>query len=292
MPITPEQRQKRKNYLGSSDIAAILGFSRWKSSYDVWLEKTDKVADVDDENDAMHAGTRFENGVLDEAEERLGSLIRNTDETPLEFINTELRLMDHPDAILADTQIPVEAKTAGLFGPVVDVWGEDGTDQVPDHVILQAHVHMICTARELCHVIAFIGGRGFGLFHVELDQKIEDAIAGAAQMFWVENVQHDTPPDSQPSIDLLKRVRRQPDSVVDVDPAIVAEWMEARRNRLSAEKIEQNAQTALIAALGDSEAGQCEFGLVTYYEQTRNNKPRPASVSTFRTLRLKQVKGQ
>jgi len=40
MALTTEQREIRRRYLGSSDIAAIFGMSPWKSAYDVWLEKT------------------------------------------------------------------------------------------------------------------------------------------------------------------------------------------------------------------------------------------------------------
>jgi len=44
MSITEAQRIDRKNHLGSSDIPAIMGFSRFSTNkYDVWLEKTGRV---------------------------------------------------------------------------------------------------------------------------------------------------------------------------------------------------------------------------------------------------------
>jgi len=290
MPITEAQRQKRQQYLGSSDIAALLGFSAWRTAHDVWLEKTGRLPDGLEESAAMHAGTRFEGGVLDEAEARLGPIIRNTAHTPLEFINGGLSLIDHPDAILAKTGEPIEAKTVGLFGPVLEPWGEEATDEVPDSVILQDHVHMMCVAKEVCHTIAFIGGQGFRLYRVPRSEAVQEIIAEAVERFWVF-VKSDTPPaDSLPSAAALKRMRRVPGSRVAVDPAVVSEWLAAREARLAAEKVEAAADTRLKVALGDAEAGECDLGVVTYMEQTRHNKAREAFDSVFRTLRFKAKK--
>ena len=35
--------QDRTKYLGGSDIGAILGFSKYRTALDVWLEKTGRV---------------------------------------------------------------------------------------------------------------------------------------------------------------------------------------------------------------------------------------------------------
>ena len=35
--------EERRNYIGGSDIAAILGMSRWKTPLKLWLEKTGEV---------------------------------------------------------------------------------------------------------------------------------------------------------------------------------------------------------------------------------------------------------
>ena len=47
MPITDEQRERRKTRLGSTDIAAILGVDHFRTAYDVYLEKTDKLEEIE-----------------------------------------------------------------------------------------------------------------------------------------------------------------------------------------------------------------------------------------------------
>jgi len=69
--ITEEQLKQRENHVGSSDMAAIMGVDPWRSSADVWFEKTGKLKEQA-ETEAMYLGNKLEGGVLDFAEEKLG----------------------------------------------------------------------------------------------------------------------------------------------------------------------------------------------------------------------------
>lgn len=267
MPITEAERQKRKGYIGSSDMAAILGLSKWKNAYDVWLDKTRKVDDEDIQSEAAEAGTIFEPGVINWAEKELGPLDRN-----VEIIVAEFHLIDHLDAQKIDGKEPVEAKTAGLFGPLSEDWGEGGTDELPDSYIVQCHHHMICTNKEICYVPAFLGGRGFVMFHVNKDQTIADTVMEAALDFW-DHVEADDPPANiVPSVEFVKRLKRIPDKVVDLDPDLVTVYDEAKDKIKWAEAIKDDAYAALITALGDAEAGLLPDGsMMTFFEQARKD---------------------
>ena len=50
----------RKKGLGGSDIAAILGISKWSSAIDIWLQKTNQKFDETIENEAMTWGKILE----------------------------------------------------------------------------------------------------------------------------------------------------------------------------------------------------------------------------------------
>lgn len=284
MGITAEQRIERRNHIGSSDMAAILGLDPFKTAYDLWLDKTGRVTDIE-ETPAMYAGKRFEDGVLDFAQDKLGALSRNQrrvlEGTPLAA---------NIDAVLDAAQEPVEAKTVGLFGPVRDWWGDDGTDQVPDRVIIQTHVEMLCLESKpsVCHVPAFIGGRGFAMFHVPRNEQICDVIVRRAVEFWQQNVQGDTPPDgSAASLQIVKLLKREPKKIVNVAPELVKAWLEAKEIESDAKKAKEAAEAQVLAALSDGEAGLCgELGAITYYETTR--KGYEVKETTYRTLRHKQ----
>lgn len=285
MPITQEQREQRKHFLGSSDMAAVLGVSPWKTGYDVWLEKTGRLVDVEvEENPAMKAGNVFENGVLDAAEERYGHLLRNH-----RAVCPGTHIAANIDAVVEADRVPVEAKTVGLFWKTNEWWGDEGTDQVPDRVLIQCHVHLLCLGNgaEVCHVPAFIGGRGFVFFEVPKKEDLLKIIRERGERFWTEHVMANTPPkDSKASLEVVKRIRRQPESVANVDPALVDTWNDAKEAAKIADTAENDAKTAVLQALGEAEAGLCgELGAVIYFEQSR--RAYEVKETTFRVLRHK-----
>ena len=281
MPITTRQRELRRNHLGSSDMAAILGVSPYSNAYNIWLDKTGQLEEQP-ANDAMVAGNRFESGVLEFAEGQLGKLRKGGVRT-----NKTYYLKSHMDAVVIEPQEPVEAKTGGLFGPLVGNWGEPETDEVPEWVIVQCHVHMMCmNDTDVCHVPTFLGGRGFNMYHVYRDHDICDAIADHAVDFWENHVVNRVPPPNEiPSLSVIKRIRHTPDKITEVDPALVEEWQRSKLARLDAQKLEDIAKAQLLAAIGDAEAatyGDSKKWL-TKYEQVK--KAHEVKESKYRVLR-------
>ena len=301
MPITEQERLNRKGYIGSSDMAAILGFDKYRNACDVFLDKKNRVEDFKP-NEAMEAGTYFEVGVVNWAEVQLGPLRRN-----VELFLKEFHLIDHLDAQVRSSGNPVEAKTAGLFGPLVEEWGEAGSDHLPDRVLIQDHHHMICAERDICHVPAFIGRRGFIMYEVKRDKVIVDTILEAALDFW-DCVENDTPPENiTPSLEFIKRIKRVPEKIVDLDAKLVKDYLDGKDKVKWAEAILEDAKSAMLTALGDAEAGTFALDgksmMLTYFEQCsslidverlRKELPEIAAnytkISKCRVARLKKVK--
>lgn len=289
MPITAEQRERRKHFLGASDIPAVLGVSPFQSAYDIFLQKTQNMAEFDSE--AADAGTRFEAPVMDWAEEQLGPIERN-----IEIVSAKLPfLMVHLDGRLFDGLRPVEAKTSGLFYRLIEdgepgkFWGEPNTDQVPDYVAVQAYGQMYATDTEVCFIPAFLGGRGFNLFHVERREDVMTDIMERCQDFWENCVLKGIPPaDSAPSLDVVKRIQREPGEIVALADELVERWKEAQDAAKIASQAEEAAKATVIAALGAAEDGKCSLGNVTYYLQNRASYV--AKATSFRVLRLVKPK--
>jgi len=285
MPIGNAQKVARQKHLGSSDMAALLGLDHRRNAYDLWLEKTGRLEDQN-ENQAMYAGTMFEDGILNHAENELGKIIRNQYRSAKD---KGLPLGANIDALLVNSGAPIEVKTAGLYGPLVEHWGDAGTDEVPDRVIVQAHVHMICTDQELCHIAAFLGGRGFQMFVVPRDGELSGIIVDRATAFWHNHVESDTPPtDLLPHADIIKRVRRQPETIVTLSQQLVDDWQTAKEALKAAKEEADLRQTAILTALGDAEAGQTEKGMFTHMQQTRAEYT--VKASTYRVARFKVSK--
>lgn len=281
--ITEEQRQLRKKYIGSSDASAVMGVDPYRSKADVWLEKTGRVDDFDG-NDATERGNLLEPVLVDWAERKLGAW------------------MSIHDAMLVDAGGILAANFDGLTDSFIieakttvnsDEWGEAGTDEVPERVIVQTH-HAMRVAGPQCrvaHVPVLMPGfksLDFKMYKVERNDQLADAIADEITRFWNHYVKLDIQPDDfKPSIEVLKRMRRMPGKISVIDRALVEAWERAKLEWKAAEEVKEMAQTALIAALGDAEGG--DFGgekILTYMETAR--KGFTGEPTTFRSLRLKK----
>jgi hypothetical protein len=271
MGITAKQREARKARLGGSDMPALFGLDPYRTGLDVYVEKTAELEELEP-NPAMEVGTFIETGVLHWATQQLGPLKRN------QYRSAEgLPIGSHVDALTMDAaEAPVEAKTAGLLGPLPEGWGEGGTDQIPDHVLVQAQVHILCCSKngsgpEVCHVPALLGGRGFRMYATARNPKLIEMIGHEALEFWAKHVVPRVPPDleryGKVGLEVLQRIKRAPGTSVSVNPALVTDWLEAKAAAKEAKEAAEGAYKAVLAALGDAEGGDTPKGVLTYLAQ-------------------------
>jgi len=267
MTISAEQRTARRQWLGSSDMAAVMGYDPYRNAYDVWLDKTGQLEDWDG-NEATEAGDICEPGLLRYAARILGPIDDN-----VHAALPEAHLGANVDGIVRATGECVEAKSSMLFssgfGHEKNDWGEFGTGDVPARVIIQCHVHVACSGAPVCHVPAIIGHRGVGMYHVPREEALCDLVCDRAKVFWENHVLLGVPPeDMRPSMDSLKRVIRRPmPHTVMIPPELVLQYRKCNRARLDAEKAEEGVKHSVIIALGDAEIGESSEGNVTYKEQ-------------------------
>jgi putative phage-type endonuclease len=285
MTITDKQRLARKTHIGSSDVAAILGLDPFRNAYEVWLDKTGKLDDTQKKGRALSLGTFLEEAILCLSEERLGKITRNQYRTVKDFPI----LAASTDGIVKASGEPVEAKSTNITyrAPATDEWGEEGTDQVPERIILQCTVQMMATESQVCHNPVIIGGRGFVMFRIPFDKDLAAMILDRVSDFWNNNVQKDIPPENcMPSMEFIRRVRREPKSIVKVDDQLIQCWLNARESRLQCQKIEEQAAAEILAKIGTAEAGQYGGGIVSFYEQTR--KAYSVHELKFRVMRIQK----
>jgi putative phage-type endonuclease len=282
MPITEEMVEARRGWIGSSDVAAILGVSKYNNAYGVWLEKTGQLI-PESNSKASKAGNRFESGVLDEAEETLGLIERNVH---LKAAGLPFPLASNMDGQVVATGKPVEGKTAGLFGPLDGEWGDEGTDQIPEPYIAQSQAHLLVSNKELCHVPTFLAGRGFVMFEVPRNEEVIKYIVDRCGKFW-EHVQKGTAPEFKaPPLSVVKRFRRQPNKIIDIPAEKFMVCQQIREHIREAEKAKDQADAELLTALGDAEAGKCSHGTVSY--NLIDRKGYTVAPTSYRSLKFKK----
>ena len=288
---TDKQLNDRKNHIGASDMPAILGLNIYKSAYDVWLEKTQKV-DIKADTVEIKLGQSLESSVLDIAETELGKMERDPEKLEV-TASGGINIVSHLDArLLEPGKPPVEAKTHAIFNRFShEHWGDAGSDDVPDRIVIQCSTQLLCTGSDICFIPALIGGRGYCLFTVHRDQDLINMIADAALDFWNKNVIKDIPPEnSLPSIQYIKKVIRKPKSVIDLtgNEEFVSKWLFTKENLKIAENAAQDAEKKMLMLLGENESATFNNGILTYYEIKNKGYTKEVKPFSYRTAKFKR----
>lgn len=256
--------------LGSSDVAAIVGLSHFKGPWQVWLEKTNQAA-PEPENEAMVLGHLLEPVVLELYAKRMGCKL-------MPGINVVSH--KHPwrraqlDGEVDGAPTGLEVKTAGLLGYVRSgIWGDEGTDQIPQPYLCQAHWQMLIrTDWDRVHVPVLLAGRGLQVFSVERHFEFERWLAGECDRWWLEHVVGKRPPEVDGSDECARYLARiHP-------PKAAAEWLEAtpeidelalqlqavRDQRKALEAREDLGKNRLRSLIGDARGVRGEWGVATW----------------------------
>lgn len=248
MPITPEQRLARRQRLGSSDSAAILGVDPYRSAYDVYLSKIYALGDPEG-REAIEIGNDFEEPLLRWAARELGVEI----ETNVYVDGGDGIRAAQLDALVVGKPQSMEGKTTSL----ADEYGDPGTDQVPDRVIVQTQKQMDLKDLELVWVpvlTARFDRLHRILYRVTRNERLIEMIRNRDREFWEQHVLPRKPPeDSVPSADVIARIERVEGAVAQVDRDLVEAYERAALARKNAELTEDAARAEMLAAAEDAE---------------------------------------
>lgn len=280
----------RKRGLGGSDAAAICGQDRYRSPFEVYLEKIDAPLPDDNMSEAAEWGTILEPIVREVSADRAGVAIE-----PAPY------LLQHPvhDHVLANVDgigtRPVDAssnelfvyegKTAGVW--TAEGWGDDKAPEVPPAYALQGMHYLAVTGFERLLYGVLIGGQRLALRWVDRDQELIDHLMALEADFW-DRVTNRTPPSpdgSKACTDLLAHLYDvNPGSVLTVEPGEVIPFLEARAEAKQIEKAAKAqadaAQNELVVLLGEHELCQDPTGRVLF---TRKEIPATDIAATTRS---------
>lgn len=175
---------ERKSGVGGSDVAAILGLSPFKTSFEVWLEKTNTELPPSpiDELERVHFGRLMEDIIAREYARREGVKVRRRNE-----LVRHARypwMIANPDRLIDGKRCGLECKNVDGMAFRKGDWGEPGTDQAPDEYVLQCQHYMIVFDFPVWHLAACVGGNRLVTFVIERDAELADMIVEAEHEFW------------------------------------------------------------------------------------------------------------
>lgn len=179
----------RTKLLGSSEVAAALGLSRWKTALQLWGEKTGELPSADlSGNEAAEWGTRLEDVVAKKfAEKNSCKLIaykKRFSHKTHPWLSCEL------DRIISGTDELVEVKTCSTYK--LKEWSE--ADSIPQEYIIQVMVALGLSGRKVGHIAVLVGGQKYLEKKITFDQEMYDGIVAKCCDFWYNYVEKKVPP--------------------------------------------------------------------------------------------------
>ncbi len=188
-PRSEEWLEERRNYLGSTDVSAILGLNPYVTPRLVYLDKKGLIPPKE-MNQAMAHGLNLEEYVGKCYARTTGYKIRRSKlyrhkDFPYFAANPDYEVLSiRPRRLL-------ECKTAGYFAG--QVFG-DLQDQVPDQYLIQCSWQMFVTGREFVDLATLIGGQDFRIYTIPRDEELIGMIAEQAYSWWNTYILSECPP--------------------------------------------------------------------------------------------------
>lgn len=261
-PSTDAERREvwladRRTAITGTDVAGILGLSKFASPIDVYLEKVGEAVGTDQEAPQLVWGRRMERTILEAYAVELNAPIVFAPAFSLERVPTNPLFGATLDAHRGDTGEPVDAKNKRFVA--APEWGASGTDQIPLYYVTQLMLQMMVRGKDRAHLAVLVGGNEFRSYTVNFDPETAAMIVDKCTAWWEQHVVTRTPPttDGSPAFGefLKRRFASHTDRVVSADPALreIGRELIASKTALGmAEKHVAKLEQMIKVAIGDN----------------------------------------
>lgn len=244
--------EARRSGVGGSDVAAILGLSKWATPLQVYQQKRGELGDQPD-NPAMRWGRYLEPVVRQAYADETGNEVRVLDQM-LRHPTHEF-MVANLDGFIEPASGPrrvFEAKTART----AEGWGEPGSDQIPQPYLLQVQHYLAVTGFIVADVAVLVGGSDFRIYEVPEDRELQEMMIDAEAEFW-SRVQRGDPPEPVTVADAVARWGRSSRAdIVMADPVALTAVETLRAIKLEREALEASEETAKAAVM--KALGECD----------------------------------
>lgn len=278
---------ERRNGVGASEAAAALGVSPFESPRGLYLRKLGLLPEVE-ETEAMRWGTLLEPVIAREYERRTGNAVVAQQ---LFIRSPDTPMMATVDGMTA-AGYPVEFKA-------VSAWsgrelGEEETDQLPDHWLLQAHQQMLLTSTWRADFAVLVAGQRFRVFTVQRDEFLMEALILGVRGFWRCVETREAPAlDTKADAGVMRALYPGCEGEISLGEdvaAIVDEYEAHGREAREAEADRRECRTWLLEQLGNHAIGRLPDGRVIS-RKVIAMKPKTIEIKGFEYVRLDVRKG-
>ena len=300
-PRIPTRRLTRKQWLafrrfgiGSSDAAACLGEDPFgKTPYALYMEKTGQweAEDLSD-NQAVEVGNDLEEYCARKFASRTGMKVRRD-----HFIrrsNSHPHMLANIDRLTTTSERVVECKTSlGRWALNSDAWGEDGSADVPEHVMLQLTHQMVVMSDTHAFVAALLAKPRFCVYRLPFNRKLANVIIDAERELW-DRIVKGEPPAVTSLADAKRAFPTSRAIEVQASQEIVDDVTKLRMHKTAAASNEKEIETLqgrIAGFMADADTLMHRTTrLLTY--KTVERKGFEVAPSSSRQFRLDKLKGE
>lgn len=246
----------RKAGIGGSDCSAAVGLSRWKSPFQLWSEKTDRIVPTK-AGQAAYWGSLLEPLLraevakrMPEAEVRECPFFLRSKEHPYMLANLDgyVKNSDGSFSVL-------EIKTANAFSAV-----QDWQNGLPIEYYCQVMHYMAVTGMNSAYVAVLLGGNTFEIQKIDRDEDMIQHIIQMEERFWYDYMLKDTPPEATAKDNevLSQLYPKSEEKAVEMPTSardILTDYKKACQDLALAKEAKEQAEAKLKMMLADAEVG-------------------------------------
>lgn len=267
----------RKDGIGASEVATIVGLNPWETPYQLWRRKIGLDAPKQ-ENFAMKAGHYLEDAVAQFWHDETGNDIIKSSVEDFMFVNeAKPYLRVSPDRTYWLKDMPRNDYNKGILECKTTQMSLDAED-LPKHWFVQVQMNLGVAELEQGSLAWLCSGREFGYKNLAFVPDFFAWLVEEVDKFWIDNIQGKQEPTAANVQDILLKYNRHTDGkIVEVNDEIFAAYQDLKevKDELSAiEKQKASLEEKIKMCFGDAEA-------ISYGGQTLATWKAPKPSSKF-----------
>jgi putative phage-type endonuclease len=263
-----EWLELRRQGIGGSDAAAIVGLDRWRSAFDVYADKIGLKPEQPD-NEAMRQGRDLEDYVASRFCEATEKKVRRRN-----------AILQHPEHTFMTANIDrwVVGENAGLECKTTSVLNRAKFSQgeFPPSYYVQCVHYMAVTGAERWYLAVLVLNKAFHMFIIERDEAEVQALIAAEKDFWENHVLKQIPPapdGSESTSEIIKQLFPEAKegftaSLYGYEDKIQA-YLDLDAQIKELEKKKEAIKQELQMAIDEAEIGRAQGYIVEWKNQVR-----------------------
>lgn len=263
--------KERQKGIGGSDVGAIMGVNRWKSPFEVYVDKTEEITEVKESGELSYWGNTLEEVVAREFSIRTGKKVRKNNKQLIHKTN-EFMMGNIDRRIIGENSI-LECTTVSAFK--AKEW--EG-EEIPPSAILQCQHYMEVMGANSCYIAALIGGQRLVYKEIERDEELISMIVEAEKDFWINHVQKRIPPKldgSEAASRYLSKTFKNIDASLKVSLKAeykdkISEYIDIKNKMKTLDEALKIIENNLKNELGNAEKGEVDNFQVIWKGITSN----------------------